>query len=138
MNVRQRDAPVEDPASADVPARLAQLYDSVPVRSAAARETPLPDGLILEIPGRNPTGRGWWMARWFLPRNPIVRLQLDPLGLQVYRACDGHATVREIIRAFADEHRLGFIEARLLVTTFLRTLIQRGLVGMAGGGSLNP
>lgn len=55
---------------------------------------------------------------------------LDPIGQQVYAACDGTRTVAAIAQALAASHHLGPAEAELAVTTFLKTLMSRGLVAM--------
>lgn len=58
---------------------------------------------------------------------------LDAYGREVYEACDGRRTVAAIARCFAEAHALGVAEAEAAVTTFLQTLMSRGLVGMAIG-----
>jgi len=55
---------------------------------------------------------------------------LDPLGCEVYAACDGRTPVTAIINAFATRHRVSAAEAELSVTQYLRTLMRRGLVAM--------
>jgi hypothetical protein len=55
---------------------------------------------------------------------------LDAYGREVYHACDGEHSVRAIIQHFARKHRLDRAEAELNVTTFLKTLIGKGLVGI--------
>lgn len=56
---------------------------------------------------------------------------LDAYGREVYAACDGTASVRKIIRRFAKTHRLSKPEAEKAVTTFIKTLMGRGLIGVA-------
>ena len=58
------------------------------------------------------------------------KLQLDELGTSVWDMVDGQRSVREIVAAFADTHRLERKEAEVSVTHFLRMLGQRGLIGM--------
>jgi len=55
---------------------------------------------------------------------------LDALGREVYDACDGRSKVQSIIRWFAREHKVSLPEAELSVTTFLRTMLVKGLVVM--------
>ncbi|MBN1865831.1 PqqD family protein [Candidatus Sumerlaeota bacterium] len=57
--------------------------------------------------------------------------QLDALGREVYEACDGEATVEKIVRAFAKRHKLSIGEAEVSVTTYLKTLVSKALIGMA-------
>ena len=58
------------------------------------------------------------------------KLQLDELGTAVWDMVDGQRSVRDIVAAFADAHRLEQKEAEVSVTHFLRMLGQRGLIGM--------
>jgi len=60
--------------------------------------------------------------------------RLDTYGREVYDACDGNASVKVIIRRFAKSHRLSKPEAEKAVTTFMKTLMSRGLVAVA----INP
>ncbi len=55
---------------------------------------------------------------------------LDSLGQEVYQACDGKTSVRKIIEAFARTHQISLAEAEMSVTTFLKTLVTKGLVAM--------
>jgi len=55
---------------------------------------------------------------------------LDAYGQEVYAACDGKATVTEIVGRFAESHKLGPAEAELAVTAFMKTLMAKGLVAM--------
>ncbi len=56
--------------------------------------------------------------------------QLDPLGREVYEACDGRRTVKGIVRKFASSNKLSQAEAELSVTTFLQMLSSKGLIFM--------
>lgn len=55
---------------------------------------------------------------------------LDAVGRQVYEWCDGRSTVADLVRRFAQEKRVHPAEAEAAVTTFLRTLVGKGLVVM--------
>jgi hypothetical protein len=56
---------------------------------------------------------------------------LDAYGQEVYGYCNGETPVKEIIGRFAKRHHLSRAEAETAVTTFLKTLMGKGLVGMA-------
>ena len=56
--------------------------------------------------------------------------ELDTFGREVYEACDGKNNVNRIIKDFAGAHNITAAEAEISVTTFLKTLMSRGLVGM--------
>ncbi len=55
---------------------------------------------------------------------------LDAIGRQVYDWCDGRSTVEELARRFARQRQVSVAEAEAAVTTFLRTLVSKGLVVM--------
>jgi hypothetical protein len=57
--------------------------------------------------------------------------RLDTYGREVYSACDGEASVRDIIRRFAKRHGLSRPEAEKAVTTFIKTLMSRGMIAVA-------
>ena len=56
---------------------------------------------------------------------------LDAYGHEVYEFCDGRHSVQEGVERFAEKHHVSLPEAELAVTTFLQTLMKKGLVGMA-------
>ena len=58
------------------------------------------------------------------------KLQLDAMGTSVWDLVDGKRSVRMIIQIFAKAHRLENKEAEVSVTSFLRQLGQRGLLGL--------
>ena len=72
-----------------------------------------------------------WLS-WLGSEHEVERtFGLDPLGREVYETCDGTRDVKAIIRHFARSRNLARPEAEIAVTTFLRTLVARGLVVMA-------
>ncbi|MFP4380095.1 MAG: PqqD family protein [Candidatus Sumerlaeia bacterium] len=56
---------------------------------------------------------------------------LDPLGREVYEACDGKKTVRNIAKKFAKKHHVSQSEGEIAVTTYLKTLMTKNLVAVA-------
>ena len=110
----------------------ADLLDAVPVRNASVRvETRSEGGLVLSVPMR----RRWYMKPplgWVLPFSRQRRISLDRLGAAVWEACDGRRTLEQVIERFADRYHLRFHEARLSVQQFLKELVRRGLVVLAG------
>ena len=60
----------------------------------------------------------------------IKKLQLDAMGTAVWDMVDGHRSVRRIVQIFAEAHRLDNKEAEVSVTSFIRELGQRGLLGL--------
>ena len=69
----------------------------------------------------------------FLLRLPeIIKRQfvLDAYGLEVLDMCDGHRSVRHIIKKFAKEHQVNHNEAHQAVTSFLHSMMKKGLIVM--------
>jgi hypothetical protein len=58
---------------------------------------------------------------------------LDNFGREVYEACNGKRNVSAIVRDFSNKHNVSIAEAELSVSTFLKTLMSRGLVAMLMG-----
>ena len=58
------------------------------------------------------------------------KLQLDAMGTAVWDLVDGNRSVRRIVQIFAEVHRLENKEAEVSVTSFIRELGQRGLLGL--------
>jgi len=65
-----------------------------------------------------------------LPKEPR-KVQLDSLGSEVWRLCDGERTVNGICDELCARYRLSHREAMLSLTTYLRQLGKRGLIGFA-------
>jgi hypothetical protein len=63
-------------------------------------------------------------------RKQTKKLQLDAMGTSVWDMVDGKRSVRTIIQIFAKAHRLENREAEVSVTSFIRQLGQRGLLGL--------
>jgi hypothetical protein len=63
-------------------------------------------------------------------RKQTKKLQLDAMGTSVWDLVDGKRSVRMIIQIFAKNHRLENREAEVSVTSFIRQLGQRGLLGL--------
>ncbi len=63
-------------------------------------------------------------------RRQTKKLQLDAMGTFVWDLVDGKRSVRTIIQIFAKTHRLENKEAEVSVTSFIRQLGQRGLLGL--------
>ena len=73
-------------------------------------------------------------ARWFgAPKHVERRFELDTCGRQVYEACDGRTTVREIVRNFGQRHGIASKEVESSVARYLYTLMRKGLVEMHFG-----
>jgi Coenzyme PQQ synthesis protein D (PqqD) len=60
----------------------------------------------------------------------IRKIQLDQLGIDVWSLLDGNRNVKEIIKKFSKLHKLNHKEAEISVTLFLKSLGEKGLIGM--------
>lgn len=61
---------------------------------------------------------------------PTKRLHLDAMGSYVWKLIDGERSVGTIITTFAKEYRVSNMEAETAVTSFIKTLGQRGFIGL--------
>lgn len=105
----------------------------VPVRNDAVTETPLPDGLVqLAYPlavkpwfGRLAEKVGMWDEK------PMIKqVELDEMGTFVWERIDGERSVRRIAEEFAKAYEVQPREAELSVTAFIKTIGQRGIIGL--------
>lgn len=124
MRKRKKHAPLADRETA-----LAMI----PVKSSHIEETRQANGeYLLRYPAASTSPRiTVWLAK--IGRQPKMRMkkiQLDGLGSQVWELIDHQRSVRDIIAHFASAHRLPVREAEVAVTQFIRTLGQRGLIGL--------
>jgi len=61
---------------------------------------------------------------------PTKRLQLDQMGSFVWNLIDGKNSVKNIIKIFARDYKVTSQEAETAVAAFLKTLGQRGFIGL--------
>ena len=110
-----------------------QALEYRPVKSGQISELRLESGeVVIEYPL---SVRPWIAAvakRLGGPQNrkQTKKLQLDAMGTSVWDLVDGKRSVRMIIQIFAKAHRLENREAEVSVTSFIRQLGQRGLLGL--------
>lgn len=110
-----------------------EALQMVPVRNEQVEETAMENGLVqLAYPlavkpwfGRLADAVGMWDKR------PMIkRLELDEMGTFVWSRIDGAHSVRDIARAFVDQYAVQPREAELSVTAFIKTIGQRGIIGL--------
>lgn len=109
-----------------------RMLDAVFLRNRAARVVREDDdgSVTLAVPTRRP-------AFLFPPISWVIRppkeriTVLDPVGALIWKLCDGSHTVEEIVKKFAVTHSLSFHESRVSVTTYSKTLLQRGVLAVA-------
>ena len=72
-----------------------------------------------------------WMTLFVRkPLGVTKTFQLDDIGRAVWESCDGNTTVRDIITRLAECQRLNVREVEVATLAFLKTLVQKGLVGI--------
>jgi len=111
----------------------AEALQSTPVKNSHVSKTQLDGGeTLLTYPV---TVRPWFAGLikrlgGAKDRTRLKKLQLDPLGADVWNLLDGQRSVGSIVSRFAKKHQLHPKEAEMSVTTFLRELGKRGLIGL--------
>jgi hypothetical protein len=119
------------PAAAKAGAAWRPMMEAIPLRNGAARVEREADGTlrayVLKL-------RPWYMKpplSWMMQARPERCLMLDRLGTEVWDLCDGTRNVESIVDRFAGKHRLSFHEAWTAVTSYLKMLIQPGVLAIA-------
>lgn len=103
----------------------------IPEKNSLAKEDALESGdLILTYPA---TYKPFFSKIQQLirkdPKKTFTRkIQLDSLGVDVWKNIDGQKTVKTLIKDFSDLHRLNYKEAEISVTLFLKSLGEKGLI----------
>lgn len=107
-----------------------EILAAVPVRNALVEwETNEEEEVVLKIPRREDrTGR--FLQRAFVAP-PFKQVVLDELGSDVWHLCTGENSVDAIVKTLARKYKLGRREVELSLANYLRTLAQRGYIGLA-------
>lgn len=110
--------------TASLTSRRIAALDAVPRRSPVVRSEM--EGGKLRVTVKMNAGR--WQR--MLGANATVNrtFGLDKYGHQVYEACDGKRTVKEIVKGFAEETHVSLPEAETAVTKFIHTLLCKALL----------
>ena len=64
----------------------------------------------------------------------IRKIELDGLGRDVWEMIDGKKDVNAIVKAFAARHQVHVREAEVSVTLFIKSLGEKGLIGIREAG----
>ena len=107
-----------------------QSRKAIPVKNQSVEETRTEEGqVVLHLPRKE---QGWikMLSKVvFVPKGR--KIALDELGTTVWDWLDGETSVEQVIKKFADKYRLSKREAELSVVAYLRSLVKRGLIGIA-------
>ena len=104
------------------------LLSAVPVRNDLVQEGPVENGKMKLTAPLTKT----FMKKFFGSKAMQKAFEIDELGAEVWRSCNGRNTVEAIITAFARQHQVNIREAEVAVSAFLKTLIKRNLVALVG------
>lgn len=123
---KQKKALAGLPVSMDQPWR--RILESRPNRAPQCSVVvDVPDRVELRVQGQKP-------AYLVPPLSWIIRPRLththhlDPLGIKIWRLCDGKRTFEEIVDQFAQANKLTFHESRIAVMQYIHILMQRGIL----------
>ncbi|OGV56578.1 MAG: hypothetical protein A2X45_15255 [Lentisphaerae bacterium GWF2_50_93] len=105
--------------------RIAAL-NACPIRTTAVKLEEKKEKLYVTVLFQRPKWQQWLGAEEECKRT----FGLDKYGVEVYRACDGDVPVSRIIDMFAKNHKLSIAEAEISVSTFIQTLLIKGLIVM--------
>ncbi len=112
--------------TASLPSRRNAALDGVPRQIPPVRTEEKDGKLLVTLKFRRPRWQRFLGADEMLNRT----FRLDKYGQQVYTACDGDRSVRQIVKHFAKATKVSEPEAELAVAKFMHTLIVKGLVAI--------
>ena len=71
------------------------------------------------------------VARWLIrgKEGRTKTFELDPVGVLVWNLIDGKTSVEQLIRKIGKQYTLDLRQAEASTTAFLKTLMQKGLIG---------
>ena len=106
-----------------------EMLKAKAIQNAAARiEFENDDSIILNVKNKRPSFF-FPPLSWLIRPADEQRVSLDRLGAEVWRLCDGQ-TVEQVIDRFAEMHGLSFHEARVAVTGYMKSLVERGALAI--------
>jgi coenzyme PQQ synthesis protein D (PqqD) len=113
-----------------------EILAAVPVRNSLIEwETNDEDEVVLKIPRREDRS-GRLLQRVFVAP-PFKQVVLDELGSDVWHLCTGENDVDAIVKSLARKYKLGRREVELSLANYLRTLAQRGYIGLVKQSAVN-
>lgn len=106
-----------------------EILAAVPVRNALVEwETNDHDEVVLRVPRRQDrVGR---ILHRVFAAPPFKQVVLDEVGSDVWHLCTGENSVDAIVKTLAKKYKLSRREVELSLASYLRTLAQRGLIGL--------
>lgn len=112
------------------PLQRRDLLLARPVRNTRLEWQEMDDGeVMISIPRR----KSWWVGMmsklFYVPSKHTV--VLDKIGSWVWTRCDGEYTVHALIDSLRLRYKLEHKEAEVSTLTYLKQLMEKGLVGFA-------
>lgn len=107
-----------------------QVLASKPLRNPNLEWTKNEEGEIVITIRRRSDWKGKALGLLF-PVPPQRTIVLDEPGTFVWSLCDGETDIQTMMRKLAQRYQLNIKEAELSLTTYLRNMGKRGLVGFA-------
>src|SRR5438445_8612222 len=106
-----------------------EILTAVPMRNSLIEwETNNQDEVMLKIPRREDRA-GRILHRVFVAPS-FKQVVLDEVGSDVWQLCTGENNVDTIVKTLAKKYKLGRREVELSLANYLRTLAQRGYIGL--------
>src|ERR1043166_4890180 len=107
-----------------------EILAAVPVRNSFVEwELNDHEEVVLKVPRREDrVGR---ILHRLFAAPPHKQVVLDEVGSDVWHLCTGENDVDAIVKALAKKYKLSRREVELSLSNYLRTLAQRGLIGLA-------
>src|SRR5438093_13438951 len=106
-----------------------EILAAVPVRNSLVEwETNDHEEIVLKVPRRQ--DRVGKMLHRIFVAPPFKQVVLDEVGSDVWNLCTGENDVDTIVKTLARKYKLSRREVELSLANYLRTLAQRGLIGL--------
>jgi hypothetical protein len=106
-----------------------EILAAVPVRNSLVEwETNDQEEVVLKVPRRQDRV-GRVLHRVFVAP-AFKQVVLDEVGSDVWQLCTGENDVDTIVKTLAKKYKLSRREVELSLANYLRTLAQRGLIGL--------
>jgi hypothetical protein len=106
-----------------------EILDAIPVRNTLVEwETNDQEEVVLKVPRREDRV-GRLLHRVFVTPQ-FKQIVLDEVGSDVWHLCTGENSVDTIVKTLAKKYKLSRREVELSLANYLRTLAQRGLIGL--------
>jgi hypothetical protein len=106
-----------------------EILAAVPIRNALVEwEMNDHEEVVLKVPRRE--DRVGKILHRIFAAPPFKQVVLDEVGSDVWQLCTGENNVDAIVKALARKYKLSRREVELSLANYLRTLAQRGLIGL--------